>query len=746
MTTEVSPLGDASPAAAADDGAATPLPEDRFLDRELSWLALQRARARAGRGRPTRRCSSAPKFLAIFASNLDEFFMVRVAGLKRRIATGHRRARGERARCRARCSRDLRAQRRELMHRQATLFHDEILPALGPRTSTSLRWEEPRAAERDQLSTSSGRKVFPVLTPLAVDPAHPFPYISGLSLNLAVVVRDPRAAPSSSPVSRCRRSSSGFVAGPEPPRFVPLEDVIAAHLGELFPGHGGAASTTPSASPATRTSRWRRTTPRTSSSAIEHELSAAGSARRCGSRWRESIAAHVLDLLVRELDIGTDEVVPRCPACSTSPACMGHRPASTATDLKLPRVPARRRTSSPTVETRPRRDVFEAMRDQRRPAPPPVRLVLHERAALHRAGRDRPARCSRSSRPSTAPAATRRSSTPSSTRPRTASRSSRSSRSRRASTSRPTSDWARKLEQAGVHVVYGLVGLKTHCKLSLVVRDDGDRLRRYTHIGTGNYHPKTARLYEDVGLLTTDEEVGDDVARLFNVLSGYSMETEYRRLLVAPALGADRARRPHRARDREPPGRAAAAHPHQVQLDRRRGHHRLALPRVAGGRARRHLGARHLRAAPRRTRPVREHPRAQRARPVPGALAGVFEFDERRRAGGLDRVRRPHAPQPRPAGRDARAGSGPPSTPASWEGPHRPRLRPRHRRMGPRSRRRVAEGRTARRTARRSSTSSRRSSRASRAGRRRRPDRGDDHLDRGPRPRARPPAGGAGRP
>jgi polyphosphate kinase len=95
-------------------------------------------------------------------------------------------------------------------------------------------------------------------------------------------------------------------------------------------------------------------------------------------------------------------------------------------------------------------------------------------------------------------------------------------------------DWARKLEQAGCHVVYGLVGLKTHCKLSMVVRDDGDRLRRYVHIGTGNYHPKTARLYEDVGLLTTDEEVGEDVARLFNVLSGYSMETEYRRLLVAP--------------------------------------------------------------------------------------------------------------------------------------------------------------------------------------------------------------------
>ena len=181
-------------------------------------------------------------------------------------------------------------------------------------------------------------------------------------------------------------------------------------------------------------------------------------------------------------------------------------------------------------------------------------------------------------------------------------------------------DWARKLEQAGCHVVYGLVGLKTHCKLSMVVRDDGDQLRRYVHIGTGNYHPKTARLYEDVGLLTTDPEVGEDVARLFNVLSGYSMETEYRRLLVAPHSVrsglVDRIEREiENHRNGLPAGITFKCNSivDEATID-------CALPRLAGGRARRRLGARHLRAAPGRPGPVREHPRAQRPRPVPRAL------------------------------------------------------------------------------------------------------------------------------
>ena len=191
-------------------------------------------------------------------------------------------------------------------------------------------------------------------------------------------------------------------------------------------------------------------------------------------------------------------------------------------------------------------------------------------------------------------------------------------------------DWARKLEQAGCHVVYGLVGLKTHCKLSLVVRQEGDRLRRYFHIGTGNYNPKTARLYEDVGLLTADEEVGEDLTRLFNELSGYSMETEYRRLLVAPhSVRSGLVERIEREIENH-----RAGHSSRIRIKCNsivdEADHRRALPRVAGRRAGRRLGARHLRAAPRRPRAVREHPRAQRPRPVPRALAHLRVRQRRR--------------------------------------------------------------------------------------------------------------------
>ena len=217
--------------------------------------------------------------------------------------------------------------------------------------------------------------------------------------------------------------------------------------------------------------------------------------------------------------------------------------------------------------------------------------------------------------------------------------------------------WARKLEQAGCHVVYGQVGLKTHCKLAMVVRDEPEGIRRYTHIGTGNYNPKTARSYEDLGLITTDEAIGEDVANLFNNLSGYSRKPSVRHAAGRPRLGARRAwsTRIHQeiAHHR---GGPSGGHPHQGQLDRRRGHHRRALPRLAGGRAGPAAGARHLRAAARRTRAVRDHRGALGPGPVPRAQPDLL-VRERRRAGGLDRLGRPDAPQPRPARRGAGAGS-----------------------------------------------------------------------------------------
>ena len=183
--------------------------------------------------------------------------------------------------------------------------------------------------------------------------------------------------------------------------------------------------------------------------------------------------------------------------------------------------------------------------------------------------------------------------------------------------------WARKLEQAGVHVVYGIVGLKTHSKLSLVVRREGDRLRRYCHIGTGNYHPRTARYYEDLGLLTCDDQVGEDLSRLFNQLSGYAPRVHVQAAARGAAFAAFGPDRPHRAGDRQPQGRPGRARGHQGQLHGGRGHHRRPLPRLAGRGAGGRDRARHLRAAPGRAGAEREHPRALDPGPVPGALPRV---------------------------------------------------------------------------------------------------------------------------
>jgi polyphosphate kinase len=504
-----------------------PLPEDRFLDRELSWLAFNERVLELAED-DTLPLIERAKFLAIFASNLDEFFMVRVAGLKRRIATGIavRAASGLMPR---EVLDAIYGRSTALMQRQADLFHGTLQPALADEGILLLRWEEASDAERDQLSHFFRTKVFPVLTPLAVDPAHPFPYISGLSLNLAVVVRNPTSGTELFARVKVPPILERFVlVGPA--RFVPLEDIIAAHLGELFPGMEVLQHH------AFRVTRNEDLEVEEDDAenlllALERELMR----RRFGPPVRleveQSIDPHVLDLLVRELGIGTEEVV-RIPGLLDLTAlwAVDRLPRD---DLKLRAFLPRTSRELTDVETSSPPDVLEAMRDHEvllhhpydsfstsvqrfleQAATDPKVLAIKQ--TLYRTSGDSPivdALVAAAEEGKQVLAIVE---------------------IKARFDEQANIDWARKLEQAGCHVVYGLVGLKTHCKLSMVVRDDGDRLRRYVHIGTGNYHPKTARLYEDVGLLTTDEEVGEDVARLFNVLSGYSMETEYRRLLVAP--------------------------------------------------------------------------------------------------------------------------------------------------------------------------------------------------------------------
>ncbi len=501
--------------------------EDRFVDRELSWLRFNQRVLELAED-PSLPLLERSRFLAIFASNLDEFFMVRVAGLKRRIAAGVavRAASGL-------LPRDQLEQvwqgSRELMQRHARVFNEEIIPELRDQGIEIVRWSELDREEQRICKKLFKERIFPVLTPLAVDPAHPFPYISGLSLNLAVVVRNPKSGTEHFARVKVPPIFSRFVpVGNQ--RFVPLEDVIGEHLKKLFPGMEVLQAHT------FRVTRNEDLEVEEDDAenllkALEKELLR----RRFGPPVRleveESIDPTVLDLLVSELGVTRDEVsILQGPLDLRGLHSIADLPRE---DLKYPAFLPITHPQLAEVETAKPVDVFDAVRRQDVLLHHPydsfatsVQRFLEQAAAdphvlaikqtLYRTSGDSPiidalVDAAEAGKQVLVIVEIK-------------ARFDESNNIR----------WARKLEHAGCHVVYGLVGLKTHCKLSMVVRDEPDGIRRYTHIGTGNYNPKTARLYEDLGLLTADTAVGEDVAHLFNNLSGISRNTTYDGLLVAP--------------------------------------------------------------------------------------------------------------------------------------------------------------------------------------------------------------------
>ena len=506
---------------------SAPLPADRFLDRELSWLAFNQ-RVLELADDPELPALERAKFLAIFASNLDEFFMVRVAGLKRRIATGIavRAASGYTPR---EVLENIWAGAYALQVQQAQMFRGSVLPDLEAQGISLLRYPQLTPLEKAELERFFDAKVFPVLTPLAVDPSHPFPYISGLSLNLAVVVRNPVTGTELFARVKVPPLLPRFVeVGPA--RFVPLEEVIAAHLNALFPGMEIQQTHT------FRVTRNEDVEVEEDDAenllqALERELMR----RRFGPPVRleveESIDPHVLELLIDELGVSEQEVF-RLPGPLDLTGLWTlyglDRP-----DLKQGTFVPKTSRALSEVESSSAPDVLAMMREHDVLLHHPydsfstsVQLFLEQAArdphvlaikqTLYRTSGDSPIvdaliDAAQAGKQVLALVEIKA-----------------------RFDEQNNIEWGRKLEEAGVHVVYGLVGLKTHSKLSMVVRDDGEQLRRYCHIGTGNYHPKTARLYEDFGLLTCDPAVGEDVANLFNVLSGYSMNTDYERLLVAP--------------------------------------------------------------------------------------------------------------------------------------------------------------------------------------------------------------------
>ena len=506
------------------DGA---LPANRFLDRELSWIAFNERVLELAQD-PTIPLLERVRFVAIFASNLDEFFMVRVAGLKRRIAAGVALPSASRLNPRDVLGRSL-SESHALMVRHAETFAEEIVPALASEGIALLRWADLTDDEREQLSEVYRERVFPVLTPLAVDPAHPFPYISGLSLNLALVMRNPETGKDHFARVKVPPIIDRWMeAGPG--RLVPLEDVIAAHLDLLFPGMQVVAH---HAFRVTRNEdlEVEEDDAENLLKALEQELLR----RRFGPPVRleveESIDPGVLDLLVSELGIHRDEVFHlRGP--------LDLRTLTQVADIERPELRyepfvAGTHEHLAEVETASPADLFGALskRDvlvhhpydsfatsvQRfieQAASDPHVLAIKQ--TLYRTSGDSPIIDSLVD----------------------AARAGKQVlvlvEIKARFDEQANIRWARKLERAGCHVVYGLVGLKTHCKLALVIRDEPDGLRRYAHIGTGNYNPKTARMYEDFGLLTSDPDITSDLSNLFNNLSGFAQPTPYRRLLAAP--------------------------------------------------------------------------------------------------------------------------------------------------------------------------------------------------------------------
>jgi polyphosphate kinase len=509
------------------------LPTDRYLDRELSWLAFNQRVLELAED-PGVPLLERVNFLAIFASNLDEFFMVRVAGLKRRIVTGIA-VPTNTGRSPQQVLDDISQMAHELQERHARAFHDLIKPALDAEDIHIESWSDLAESDREGLDDFFSEQIFPVLMPLAVDPAHPFPYISGLSLNLSVRIRNPKTDSVDFARLKVPPILSRFVQLPDDgsgrQRFIAIEDLISNHVQELFPGmevlehHEFRV---------TRNEDVEIDEDESENliQALERELLR----RRFGPPIRLEITDDMdpvtLELLIGELGITENEVY-------RLPAPLGLNGLFEISGLDrphlrypphLPVTSTQLLPSEPTDEPNIFRSIragdvlvhhpyesfatsVQAFLEQAAVDP----HVLAIKQTVYRTSGDSPII-------------------------EALIRAAESGKSVLALVEikarfdeQANISWAKKLEKAGVHVVYGLVGLKTHCKLALVIRQESDgTLGHYSHVGTGNYNPKTSRIYEDYGYFTADKQVGKELTRLFNELSGYAIEKKYRRMLVAP--------------------------------------------------------------------------------------------------------------------------------------------------------------------------------------------------------------------
>jgi polyphosphate kinase len=503
---------------------------DFLTDREISWLSFNERVLELAED------TSLPllervRFLAIFSSNLDEFYMVRVASLLRKIENGIT-AKNNAGHTPRELMKEISKKTEVMMKRHSDAFHKSILPGLEKENVRIVTWDQLDDIERTYVSKLFSDRIFPVLTPLAVDPSHPFPYISGLSLNLAVIVKNSKTQEQFFARVKVPPILSRFIPtnATGSTRFIPLEDVISIHLQELFPGMVIEDHYT-----------FRIT--RNQDLEIEEEesedllltLEQELLRRRFGPPVRleieEGIDKTLLETLAQELSIDKENIISVATPLDLTDL---NRIADLALPhLKFPAFRSRTAQALAEVDIEEPETFFSAIRRGEVLLHHPYESftssvvqflqsaaedprVLAIKQTLYRTSGDSPIiealiEAAEAGKQVLAVIEIR-------------ARFDEQANVR----------WARKLEAAGVHVVYGLMGLKTHAKLSLVVRDEADGLRSYCHIGTGNYNPKTARMYEDLGILSSDPVLTDDLSKLFNQLSGFAPQSTYKRLLVAP--------------------------------------------------------------------------------------------------------------------------------------------------------------------------------------------------------------------
>ena len=513
----------------APSAAAEPDPASLLLNRELSWLEFNQRVLQEARDADTPLLERL-KFLAIVGSNLDEFFMKRIGGLKQQVASNLRQLTADGRSPRQQLD-EIAAVVRPMVAEQHRVF-EELVPLLRRGGLELLRWSDLGDGERGWLRQFFERSIFPILTPLALDPAHPFPFISNLSLSLALAVRHPETGQERFARVKIPKSLPRWIQLPDSLRFISQEEVIAHHVEQLFPGMEIVES---HAFRVTRNADLERNEEPADDllEALQEELSERRFATAVRLQVVPAMPQWMRALLCEELDAAPEEVF-------EVPAPLGLTDAMQLAQLPLweLREPPWRPVTVPRLQAPAdgdaAPDIFAVIRAG-------DLLVHHPYDAfatsvqrfLESAARDPQVLAIkqtlyRTSRESPIVHALIAAAESGKQVAVTVELKARFEEARNI-------EWARALEEAGAHVAYGVVGLKTHAKVSLVVRQEADQLRCYSHLATGNYNTDTANLYTDLGLFTCRSDIGADVSQLFNLLTGYVLKPEFRKLLVAPA-------------------------------------------------------------------------------------------------------------------------------------------------------------------------------------------------------------------